>query len=102
MDATVGALAVQLDGEVLGDAERAVEAVGSLDRADSRTISFIGGETKLRALNDCQAGVILISRRRVPAASTCCWTPTAGPGSRRRPACSTRRSSPCSSATCCW
>ena len=65
MDATVGALAVQLDGEVLGDAERAVEAVGSLDRADSRTISFIGGETKLRALNDCQAGVILISRRRV-------------------------------------
>ena len=65
MDATVGALAALLDGEVLGDAELPIRSVDSLDNADAGTLSFIGGGTKLRALDDCQAGAILIGSGRI-------------------------------------
>mgnify|MGYP005724559623 FL=1 len=65
MDATVGALAAQLDGEVLGDAELKIQAVDSLGNADSATLSFVGGDSKLKALTGCKAGAILISSSHI-------------------------------------
>ena len=41
MDATVGALAAQLDGEVLGDAELKILAVDSLEKSDSIPVTSI-------------------------------------------------------------
>ena len=65
MDATVGALAALLNGEVLGDAELPIRKVDSLDNADAVTLSFMGGSTKLRALDACQAGAILVGSGRI-------------------------------------
>lgn len=70
MDATVGALAALLDGEVRGDAELPIRTVDSLDNADAETLSFMGGSTKLRALDECQAGAILISSSRIDELTT--------------------------------
>lgn len=70
MDATVGALAAQLDGEVLGDAELKIRAVDSLENSNSQTLSFVGGDTKLKTLTGCGAGAILISSGRIEELTT--------------------------------
>ena len=70
MDVTVGALAAQLDGEVLGDAELRIQAVDSLEKSDSQTLSFVGGDTKLKTLTGCDAGAIFIGSSHIEEITT--------------------------------
>lgn len=65
MEATVGALAAQLDGDVLGNPEQPIRTVDSLENADTGTLSFLGDGTPLRALDTCQAGSLLIGLDRL-------------------------------------
>lgn len=78
MEATVGALAAGLGGEVIGDAGRVVTQVQSLRRAGPDAITFFGEDASLRALDNCRAGAMLISRSRLDEIakakeSDCSW-----------------------------
>jgi len=64
MRITAGALASQLQGELLGDSDRLVIDAQPLHRADAQSIAFLGDETKTGVLADSQAGIVLISRRK--------------------------------------
>ena len=65
MDATVGALAASLGGEVIGDPDRAVANALALGKAGPDCITFLADEVKTRALSDADAAAILISRARL-------------------------------------
>lgn len=64
MDATVGALAARLCGEVIGYADHRVTGLSPLKKADATSISFLAHDAPLRLLDESNAGVILISRSR--------------------------------------
>lgn len=66
MDATVGALAASLSGEVIGDPARRIAHAHALSKAGPESISFLADETKVRELSGAVAAGILISRSRVP------------------------------------
>lgn len=65
MDATVGALAASLGGEVIGDADRAVSNALALSKAGPDCVTFLGDETKTRDLSGATAAAVLISHARV-------------------------------------
>ena len=65
MDATVGALAASLGGEVIGDPDRRIANAQALSKAGAESISFLGDETKTRELINASAAAIFISRSRV-------------------------------------
>lgn len=64
MRTTAGALASQLQGELLGESDRPITDAQPLHRADAESIAFLGDETKTAVLADSQAGTVLISRRK--------------------------------------
>lgn len=65
MDATVGALAASLGGEVIGDADQAVTNALALNRAGSDCITFLADEAKTRELSKADAAAVIISRSRL-------------------------------------
>ncbi|MFT4559497.1 MAG: UDP-3-O-[3-hydroxymyristoyl] glucosamine N-acyltransferase [Porticoccaceae bacterium] len=65
MDATVGALAASLGGEVFGDPDRAVANALALDKAGPDCITFLADEVKTRELAKANAAAIFISRARL-------------------------------------
>lgn len=65
MDATVGALAASLGGEVIGDPDRAVSNALALSKAGPDCITFLGDEFKTRDLSGATAAAVLISRARI-------------------------------------
>ncbi len=65
MDATVGALAASLGGEVIGDLDRAVTNALALDKAGPDCITFLADEIKTRELINADAAAIFISRARL-------------------------------------
>ena len=65
MDATVGALAASLGGEVIGDPDRAVANALALDKAGPDCITFLADEVKTRELAKANAAAIFISRARL-------------------------------------
>ena len=72
MEATVGMLAGKVSGEVIGDAERVILDAQALRKAEPTAISFCGDDTRVRELENTQAGAILITRKKldeVPRAS---------------------------------
>ncbi len=65
MDATVGALAASLGGEVIGDSDRTVGNALALAKAGPDCITFLADEVKTRELSDADAAAIFVSRTRV-------------------------------------
>ena len=65
MDATVGALAASLGGEVIGDPDRPIANAQALGKAGPDSISFLGDETQIRGLSKATAAAIFISRSRI-------------------------------------
>lgn len=57
---TARAVADLVGGRVVGDDGVLLEAVGPLDRADGRTLSFLGSSRYLRAFQGSQAGAVLL------------------------------------------
>lgn len=64
MDATVGALAASLGGEVIGDPDRVIANALALNRAGSDCITFLADEAKIRELTGAGAAAVMISRSR--------------------------------------
>ena len=65
MDATVGALAASLGGEVIGDPDRVIANALALNRAGSDCITFLADEAKTRELTNASAAAVMISRSRL-------------------------------------
>jgi UDP-3-O-[3-hydroxymyristoyl] glucosamine N-acyltransferase len=65
MDATVGALAAQLNGEVIGDADLVVIELMPLGKAGPSALSFLADDTPIRLLDRSSAGAVLISESRL-------------------------------------
>ncbi|NQV28693.1 MAG: UDP-3-O-(3-hydroxymyristoyl)glucosamine N-acyltransferase [Rhodopirellula sp.] len=65
MDATVGALAASLGGEVVGNPDLAITNALALSKSGPESITFLGDETKTRELINASAAAIFISRSRV-------------------------------------
>ena len=65
MEATVGALATTVSGDVLGDPNLAITHIGPLGKATRGSVTFLSDDAKLNELNGCAAGAILIARSRV-------------------------------------
>jgi UDP-3-O-[3-hydroxymyristoyl] glucosamine N-acyltransferase len=65
MDATVGALAASLGGEVIGDPDRAVVNALALSKAGLDCITFLADEARVRELSNADAGAIIVSRSRL-------------------------------------
>ncbi len=57
---TAGAVADLVGGRLVGDAALQLEAVGPLDRADGRTLSFLGNTRYLKDFKTSQAGAALL------------------------------------------
>ena len=64
MEATVGALAASIGGEVIGDADRKISEAQALSKAGPHAISFLGDETKLIELQGKAPAAVFISRSR--------------------------------------
>ena len=65
MEATVGVLSAQVGGEVVGDADRLMKDAQALSKASGSEVSFLGNDTRIRELEGCQAGAILIARKKL-------------------------------------
>jgi len=65
MDATVGALAASLGGEVIGDSDREVVNALALSKAGLDCITFLADEAKVRELSNAEAAAIIVSRSRL-------------------------------------
>lgn len=65
MDATVGALAASLGGDVIGDPDQRITHAQALSKAGPESISFLADETKFRELSSAVVGGIFISRSRI-------------------------------------
>ena len=65
MEATVGVLSAQVGGEVIGDADRLMKDAQALSKAVGSEVSFLGNDTRLRELEGCRAGAILIGRKKL-------------------------------------
>jgi UDP-3-O-[3-hydroxymyristoyl] glucosamine N-acyltransferase len=65
MDATVGALVTQLNGELIGDPDHCVSELMPLAKAGSAALSFVADDTPIRQLEQSAAGTVLISMSRL-------------------------------------
>jgi UDP-3-O-[3-hydroxymyristoyl] glucosamine N-acyltransferase len=65
MDATVGALAASLGGEVIGNPDRAVADALALSKAGPDCITFLADEAKTRELTSVDAAAVFVSRSRL-------------------------------------
>ena len=65
MDATVGALAASLGGEVIGDPDRAIANALALSKAGPDCITFLADEAKTRELTKVDSAAIFVSRSRL-------------------------------------
>lgn len=68
MSITVGQLANQLQGEVIGDRDREIADAQALLKATPTDVTFVADEANLRKLNRCYAGVILVDADRLATA----------------------------------
>ena len=68
MTITVSQLAIQLNGEVIGDQQREISDAQALAKAGPNDVTFVGDELNLRKLSQCQAGVVLINADHVATA----------------------------------
>ena len=66
---TARAVADLVGGRVVGDGAVVLEAVGPLDRADGRTLSFLGSGRYLKAFQGSQAGAVLVREEHAGEAS---------------------------------
>ena len=64
MDATVGALAASLGGEVIGDLDRAIANALALSKAGPDCVTFLADEVKIQEVSDVSAATIIVSRSR--------------------------------------
>ena len=64
MDATVGALAASLGGEVIGDLDRAIANALALSKAGPDCVTFLADEAKIQEVSDVAAATIIVSRSR--------------------------------------
>jgi len=64
MDATVGALAASLGGEVIGDLDRAIANALALSKAGLDCVTFLADEAKIQEVSDADAATIIVSRSR--------------------------------------
>ena len=71
---TAQAVADLVGGRVVGDGAVVLEAVGPLDRAGGRTLSFLGSSRYLKAFQASQAGAVLMREEHAAEA--------VGPGTR--------------------
>lgn len=65
MDATVGALAASLGGEVIGDPDRALAHALALSKAGPDSITFLADEAKTRELTKVDPAAVFVSRSRI-------------------------------------
>lgn len=65
MDASVGALALRLNGEVIGNADTHVSELAPLAKAGPAALSFWGDDTSIRQLDTSKAGIVLVSNKRL-------------------------------------
>lgn len=68
MTITVSQLAIQLNGEVIGDQQREIADAQALTKAGPHDVTFVGDDHNLRKLNQCQAGVVLVNAEHAATA----------------------------------
>jgi UDP-3-O-[3-hydroxymyristoyl] glucosamine N-acyltransferase len=73
MATTVGALARQLEGDVLGDPDRVIEGAAAIDKAGPQDLAFVTAEQHLRKLQATSAGAVIAGRQIAVALADGQW-----------------------------